>query len=97
MHILMKFIYIFWYFYVDIIYFGNKRTQTTAAIYTKRENIVEIIAVAKYKNKSVKVKGVGKDIKSSFLILNNEGEFKQSSVSTALKKMCEKIIKKLKL
>ena len=83
--------------FVEIIYFGNKRTQTTAAIYTKKENIVEIIAIAKYKNKSVKVKGVGKDIKSSFVILNNEGGFKQSSVSTALKKMCEKIIKKLKL
>jgi uncharacterized lipoprotein YajG len=49
--------------FVEIIYFGNKRTQTTAAIYTKKENIVEIIAIANYKNKSVKVKGVGKDIK----------------------------------
>ena len=83
--------------YVDIIYFGNKRTQTTAAIYTKKENIVEIIALAQYKNKKIKVKGIGKDIKSSFVILNEEGDFKQSSVSTALKKMCEKIIKKLKL
>lgn len=83
--------------FVEIIYFGNKRTQTTAAIYTIKENIVEIIALAEYKNKKIKVKGIGKDIKSSFVILNEEGDFKQSSVSTALKKMCEKIIKKLKL
>ena len=83
--------------FVEIIYFGNKRTQTTAAIYTIKENIVEIIALAQYKNKKIKVKGIGKDIKSSFVILNEEGDFKQSSVSTALKKMCEKIIKKLKL
>ena len=38
-----------------------------------------------------------KDMKSSLVILNNEGELKRSSINTALRKMCEQIIKKLKL
>ena len=36
-------------------------------------------------------------MKSSLVILNNEGELKRSSINTALRKMCEQIIKKLKL
>jgi len=84
---------------VEIAYYGKTRKQKNIAIYTKKENIVEIVAFAKIneKGKIIKATGVGKDMKSSLVILNNEGELKRSSINTALRKMCEQIIKKLKL
>lgn len=84
---------------VEIAYYGKTRKEKNIAIYTKKENIVEIVAFAKIneKGKIIKATGVGKDIKSSLVILNNEGELKRSSINTALRKMCEQIIKKLKL
>jgi uncharacterized lipoprotein YajG len=84
---------------VEIAYYGKTRKEKNIAIYTKKENIVEIVAFAKIneKGKIIKATGVGKDMKSSLVILNNEGELKRSSINTALRKMCEQIIKKLKL
>ena len=84
---------------VEIAYYGKTRKEKNIAIYTKKENIVEIVAFAKIneKGKIIKATGVGKDMKSSLVILNNEGELKRSSINTALRNMCEQIIKKLKL
>lgn len=84
---------------VEIAYYGKTRKEKNIAIYTKKENIVEIVAFAKIneKGKIIKATGVGKDMKSSLVILNNQGELKRSSINTALRKMCEQIIKKLKL
>jgi len=84
---------------VEIAYYGKTRKEKNIAIYTKKENIVEIVAFAKIneKGKIIKATGVGKDMKSSLVVLNNEGELKRSSINTALRKMCEQIIKKLKL
>lgn len=84
---------------VEIAYYGKTRKEKNIAIYTKKENIVEIVAFAKIneKGKIIKATGIGKDMKSSLVILNNEGELKRSSINTALRKMCEQIIKKLKL
>ena len=45
----------------------------------------------------VKVKGTSKDITTSLILLNEQGRFTQNSVSVALKKLSENIIKKLKL
>ena len=82
---------------VELIYFDVKRTQSNIALYSKSSSQTEIIAVAKYKKKKVKVKGTPKDITTSLILLNEQGEFTQNSVSVALKKLSENIIKKLKL
>ena len=82
---------------VELIYFDVKRTQSNIALYSKSSSQTEIIAIAKYKKKKVKVKGTAKDITTSLIILNEQGKFTQNSVSVALKKLSENIIKKLKL
>jgi len=82
---------------VELIYFDVKRTQSNIALYSKSSSQTEIIAVAKYKKKKAKVKGMSKDITTSLILLNKQGEFTQNSVSVALKKLSENIIKKLKL
>ena len=82
---------------VELIYFDVKRTQLNIALYSKSSSQTEIIAIAKYKKKKVKVKGTAKDITTSLILLNEQGKFTQNSVSVALKKLSENIIKKLKL
>ena len=82
---------------VELIYFDVKRTQSNIALYSKSSSQTEIIAIAKYKKKKVKVKGTAKDITTSLILLNEQGKFTQNSVSVALKKLSENIIKKLKL
>ena len=82
---------------VELIYFDVKRTQSNIALYSKSSSQTEIIAVAKYKKKKAKVKGMSKDITTSLILLNEQGQFTQNSVSVALKKLSENIIKKLKL
>ena len=82
---------------VELIYFDVKRTQSNIALYSKSSSQTEIIAIAKYKKKKVKVKGTAKDITTSLILLNEQGQFTQNSVSVALKKLSENIIKKLKL
>jgi hypothetical protein len=83
--------------YVELLYFDVKRTQSNIALYSKASSQTEIIALAKFKNKKAKVKGVSKDITTSLILLNEQGQFTQNSVSVALKKLSENIIKKLKL
>jgi len=82
---------------VELIYFDVKRTQSNIALYSKSSSQTEIIAIAKYKKKKIKVKGTAKDITTSLILLNEQGKFTQNSVSVALKKLSENIIKKLKL
>lgn len=82
---------------VELIYFDVKRTQSNIALYSKSSSQTEIIAIAKYKKKKVKVKGTAKDITTSLILLNEQGQFTQNSVSVALKKLSENIIKKLKI
>ena len=82
---------------VELIYFDVKRTQSNIALYSKSSSQTEIIAIAKYKKKKVKVKGTAKDITTSLILLTEQGKFTQNSVSVALKKLSENIIKKLKL
>jgi len=83
--------------YVELLYFDVKRTQSNIALYSKSSSQTEIIALAKFKNKKAKVKGTSKDITTSLILLNEQGRFTQNSVSIALKKLSENIIKKLKL
>lgn len=82
---------------VDLLYFDVIRKTTTVGFATKTNNQVEIIAEAKYNGKKTKVKATADNIITSTIVLNNGGAFNQQSVSVALKKVCEQIIKKLKL
>ena len=82
---------------VDLLYFDVIRKSTNAAIFSKTNNQVEIIAEAKFNGKKIKVKSTADNIITSTIVLNNGGAFNQQSVSVALKKLCEQIIKKLKL
>ena len=82
---------------VDLLYFGVVRKSTNAAIFSKTNNQVEIIAEARYNGKKTTVKATADNIITSTIVLNNGGTFNQQSVSVALKKVCEQIIKKLKL
>jgi len=82
---------------VDLLYFGVVRKSTNAAVFSKTNNQVEIIAEARYNRKKVKVKATADNIITSTIVLNNGGTFNQQSVSVALKKVCEQIIKKIKL
>jgi hypothetical protein len=82
---------------VDLLYFDVIRKSTNAAIFSKTNNQVEIIAEAKFNGKKIKVKSTADNIITSTIVLNNGGAFNQQSVSVALKKLCEQIINKLKL
>jgi len=82
---------------VDLLYFDVKRTSANAAVFTKTNNQVEIIAEGRFNGKKVKVKATADNIITSTIILNNQGTFNQQSVSTALKRLCNQIIDKLKL
>ena len=82
---------------VELIYFGAIRKTTNVALYTKKVNEVELVAIAKYGKKKVKVSAKAQDVSIAKIILNNDGNFTQSTVSSVIKKMCEQIISKLKL
>jgi len=82
---------------VDLLYFDVVRKSSTIGISTRTNNQVEIIAQASYKGKKVKVKSTADNIITSTIVLNNSGSFNQQSVSVALKKLCEQVIKKLKI
>lgn len=82
---------------VDILYFDVVRKSSTVGFATKTNNQVELIAEARFSGKKVRVKATADNIITSTIVLNNGGTFNQQSVSVALKKLCEQIIKKIKL
>jgi uncharacterized lipoprotein YajG len=87
---------------VEILYFDVKTNSMQLAIYSNTEEITEIImqGVLFIKGKEVKkvvAKGQATSISASTLIIDKGGKFSQTNVSTALKKVCEQLIEKLKL
>jgi uncharacterized lipoprotein YajG len=87
---------------VELLYFDVKSTNMQLAIYGNSVEVTEIVAAAKLtldgkELKTVVVKGQAKSISSSTLIIDAGGKFSQANVSSALKKVCEQIIEKLKL
>ena len=87
---------------VELLYFDVKKTNVQLAIYGKNTESTEIIARAYLtikgkKKKPVIAKGQAKSISTTTLIIDSGGKFSQSDVSTALKKVCEQLIDKLKL
>ena len=87
---------------VELLYFDVKKTNVQLAIYGKNTEATEIIAKAYLivdgkKKKPVVAKGTAKSISTATLIIDQGGKFSQTDVSTALKKVCEQLIDKLKL
>lgn len=87
---------------IDILYFDVKSTSMQLAVYGNTVEVTEIIAQGKLlldgkEIKTVIVKGQAKSISTATLIIDSGGKFSQTNVSSALKKLCEQLIEKLKL
>ena len=87
---------------VDILFFDVKKNNVQLAVYSKNTDIYTIIARATLikngkKKKQVTAKGQAKSISTATLVIDEGGKFSQANVSTAIKKLCEDLIDKLKL
>ena len=87
---------------VDILFFDVKKNNVQLAVYSKNTDIYTIIARATLlkngkKKKQVTAKGQAKSISSATLVVDEGGKFSQTNVSTAIKKLCEDLITKLKI
>lgn len=87
---------------VDILYFDVKKSSMQLAVYNKNVDIYQIIARATLikngkKKKQVVAKGTAKSISTATLLVDEGGKFSQANVSTAIKKLCEQLIEKLKI
>ena len=87
---------------VELLYFDVKKNSMQLAVYGRKVDVTMIAAGARLIIdgkivKTVTVKESAKSISTSTLIIDNGGKFSQAGVSTALKKVCVQLIKKLKL
>ena len=87
---------------VDILFFDVQKNNVQLAIYQKNTDLYQIIARATLlkngkKKKSVVAKGTAKSISTATLAIDEGGKFSQANVSTAIKKLCEQLVLKLKL
>ena len=87
---------------VDLLFFDVKKTNIQLAVYGKNTDSYQIIAQAYIvkdgkKKKPVTAKGEAKSISTATLIIDKGGKFSQANVSTALKKVCEELVSKLKI
>ena len=86
---------------VDILYFDVKSTNMQLALYANNTEVTEIIAKGRLlvdgkEAKTAVSKGQAKEVSTATLIIDKGGKFSQTNVSSALKKVCEQIIDKLK-
>ena len=87
---------------VDLLFFDIKKTNVQLAVYQKNTDTYKIIARASLykdgkKKKIATVQGEAKSISTATLIIDEGGKFSQANVSTAIKKLCEDLIEKLKI
>ena len=87
---------------VDLLFFDVKKNNVQLAVYSKNTEVYSIIARATLlkngkKKKHVTAKGQAKSISTATLVVDQGGKFSQANVSTAIKKLCEQLITKLKL
>ena len=87
---------------VDILFFDVRKSNVQLALYQKNTDLYQIIARANLikdgkKKKSVVAKGTAKSISTATLVVDEGGQFSQANVSTAIKKLCEQLVDKLKL
>jgi hypothetical protein len=72
------------------------------AIYANNEEVTEIVMQGRLFSdgkeiKKVIAKGQAKSVSASTLIIDKGGKFSQANVSSAIKKVCEQLIEKLKI
>ena len=87
---------------VELLYFDVKQNSMQLAAYGRKADITQIVAGARLIVdgsivKEVVAKGTSKSISTATLIIDKGGKFSQAGVSSALKKVCEQLIDKLKL
>ena len=87
---------------VTLYYFDVKKTSMQFAVYNRTEDETEIVAQAQLivngkPKKKVTARGTATSVSTATLIIDEGGKFSQTDVSTAMKKVCEQLIKKLKL
>mgnify|MGYP007016733652 CR=1 FL=1 len=87
---------------VELLYFDVKKNNAQFAVYGRQVDITQIVAGARLLIdgeivKEVIAKGTSKSISTSTLVIDDGGKFSQAGVSSALKKVCEQLINKLKL
>jgi len=87
---------------VDILFFDVKKSNLQIAVYQKNTDTYMIAARATLykdgkKKKQVTAKGEAKSISTATLLVDEGGKFSQQNVSTAIKKVVEELVKKLKL
>jgi len=87
---------------VELLFFDVKKTNVQLAVYQKNTDTYKIIARASLykdgkKKKIATVQGEAKSISTATLIIDEGGKFSQANVSTAIKKLCEDLIEKLKI
>lgn len=87
---------------VDLLFFDVRKTSVQVGIFGKQTDVYQIIARGTLlkngkKKKMALAKGEAKEISTATLIIDEGGQFSQTNVSTALKKVCVQLIDKLKL
>ena len=87
---------------VDILFFDVKISSLQIGVYNKNTDLYQIIARGTLrkngkKKKIVVAKGTAKSISTATLLVDEGGKFSQANVSTAIKKLCEQLIDKLKI
>jgi len=87
---------------VDILFFDVQKNNLQLGVYGKNVDVYMIAAQATLyrdgkKKKSVTSKGTAKSISTATLVIDEGGKFSQANVSTAIKKLCEQLIEKLKI
>lgn len=86
---------------VELLFFDVQKNNMQLAVYAKNIDVYQIIARGVYtdgkKKRKAVAKGTAKSISTATLVIDQGGEFSQANVSTAIKKLCEDLIRKLKL
>lgn len=87
---------------VELLYFDVQKNNIQLAAFAKNIDVYQIIARGVYtkegkKKKTAVAKGTAKSISTATLIIDQGGNFSQANVSSAIKKLCEELVKKLKL
>jgi len=87
---------------VDILFFDVKKSNLQIAVYSKKTDTYMIAARATLykdgkKKKKVTATGEAKSISTATLLVDEGGKFSQASVSTAIKKVVEELVEKLKI
>ena len=87
---------------VELLYFNVQKNNVQLAAFAKNIDVYQIIARGTYtqegkKKRKAVAKGTAKSVSTATLIIDQGGVFSQANVSTAIKKLCEDLIRKLKL